>query len=93
MKEFDYNENFAYIKLNYSNEGYDFKIDTGAFMTVINKSEFKNFCPSKVLENGEEISMSSASSQDDMKGYIHKVSVYIVEFKEARFLDICFYPV
>lgn len=90
MKKIKYNGMFANISLSCHSHTLSLKIDTGAFMTCISKNEFRNICPNKKIEDGDEQEMRSASD-DDMIGYIHKVSVYFVELQEARFIDICFY--
>jgi hypothetical protein len=90
MEDFYYTKGNPYIRLYYGKGFYEFKIDTGAFTTVLNKKEFKNFCPNKTLEHGipEKMVVANGAVID---GFIHKVSVYIKEFKESRLLDIFFY--
>jgi len=69
---------------------HSFKIDTGAALTLIPMSEFRNFFPKKKLENGEMRILSSASG-DKMKGYTHKVLVHIDKCNKAKLMSICFY--
>jgi len=90
MKDFSYDSDASYINLSFNKQSYSFKIDTGAFTSLINKQEFKKIFDSKKLEDGEQIAMSAAND-GNIIGYIHTVNFYIPEFNESRFLKVCFY--
>lgn len=93
MKEFQYKDGKAdlEIALPHSKYSTSFKIDTGASLTALPASEFKNFFSlNKDIMSGKYIILSSASGSR-MEGYIHKTLVKVTGQDKEIILDICFY--
>ena len=93
MKEFKYKEGKADLEFSLPQSKYSssFKIDTGASLTALPASEFKNFFSSnKDIMSGKYIALSSASG-GRMEGYTHKVLIKIIGFDKNIIMDICFY--
>lgn len=94
MKECAYKVNggSAHIDFSLPRSQYyhSFKIDTGAFITLIPDSEFKKFFPNKKLEEGKAIQFASASNTP-MIGYTHKVLLHIKECNQAKLMNVCFF--
>lgn len=93
MKAYDYKDcGSAYVQCSLPNSIYkhSFKIDTGAFITLLPKSEFNNFFPNKILESGKAQNLKSASNTA-MRGYTHKVLLHFINYNQNKIVDICFY--
>ena len=92
MKEFAYKNGSANLEFSLPCSKYSssFKIDTGASLTALPASEFKNFFSSKDIMGGTPISLTSASG-GGMYGYSHKVIVKPIGFDKNIIMDICFY--
>ena len=92
MKIFDYKSGFAHIRFTLPRKTYynSFKIDTGAIVTVLPKSEFRHFFSSKKITDGEKMNLGSASG-NNMVGYVHKVILRFVDHNENKIVHICFY--
>lgn len=93
MKEFGYKEGKAELEIALPRSKYStsFKIDTGASLTALPVSEFKNFfSPNKDIMSGKYVALSSASG-GRMEGYTHKTLVKVIGSDKEIILDICFY--
>lgn len=92
MKEFQYKDGKAELKIALPHSQYStsFKIDTGASLTALPVSEFKNFFSTKDIVSGKYIALSSASG-GRMEGYTHKTLVKVIGYDKEIILDICFY--
>ena len=97
MKRFPFSaNNFASVKIRpgniskYSNTIINAKIDSGAAIFVMPYAHFKYFFHHKLLENGKEIEMCSASNHS-LTGYIHQVPIFMPQIQANFNAEVCFY--